>query len=450
MSDDLTTYSPARERRVLNFLMTDGANAATIAASCNLTGSDFRGAKERSIFEAAMALHASGQLSADTLIEEVCLRRNLVEPADFAAITGLTAPDYAIVEVQLPQICRALKRLSRDLAMLNAAAQIPPAIKEGNEDAVKSALQALQNAPQSDLPRATWQQTGSAEISHLKAIAGGLEEDDGRSIPWPWRDWNQNFKPLQRGELCVVGAGPSLGKSSLIRQICMKGAQTGLNTAVVSLEMSAGSIFNLMAATLSRHPWQRFRELHLRDKEDFIRSAEVVRGLNVAVLDSESSMSAISSWIRAEHQRRYLDIVAIDYLGIIADAQASKIHQKAAAVGQVAGAFKRLATELGCVIILGCQVNRDSFNDNRPPRLSDLKDSGDIEAHADRVIFIHRPPEDSTGKTQSVHDSVTDRPRFFMQMLQDKGRNVGTGALSTWFNRELTSFEGMISREDTA
>lgn len=86
----------------------------------------------------------------------------------------------------------------------------------------------------------------------------------------------------------------------------------------------------------------------------------------------------------------------------------------------------------------GCPLN----DGNREPRLSDLKDSGDIEAHADRVLLLFRPDMDKANKCeQSTHESLSERPRYFMELFQEKGRNVGTGSTRLWLRRELAKFE---------
>lgn len=440
-SPDHITHSPARERRILSFLNLDGAQAAILCAERGLTAEHFRGDKEAELYALAMEIHGTGVLCADIFQEEAILKRQIVTAAEFADCTTQN-PAEGMASMEIPRLAGELKRLHAEFCILKGAAQIPLAMKDGDKEALQKAISAISEAPGAVLPRATWQQTGLVEMARYRAIAAGKEDPDIRSLHWPWRTWDIDFKPMRRGELVIVAGYTSLGKSSLMRQVCLGVAKAGGNTALASLEMPAGDIFGLMAGSFCRQACGKFKTAHAQDQSDLLVAMETVRNLQLDVMDNDPTLAGLTGWAKARHNRNFLDLLVIDYLGIISDCQESRFKTKASAVGQVAGAFKRLATELGCVVILGVQINRNSQTEsNRMPRLSDLKDSGDIEAHADRVILLHRPDEDASGAPQSIHDSVMERPRYFMQLFQEKGRNVGTGSTAMWFNRELANFE---------
>lgn len=434
-------HSPARERRILAFLMLDGAEAMTLCAERGLAAEHFYGAPERTIFEECCQLHQSGQLFAEAIIESICVKKELMPVYEFAEVTK-QIPPYGMACMEIPKLVAEMKRLYSSRCILKASSEIPLAVKDGDPVALQKAIAAITEAPTSVLPRATWKQTGAVEIARYQDIAAGKLDPDVRSINWPWRPWDIDLKPMRRSELVVIAGYTSLGKSSLMRQVCLGVAKAGMNTALASIEMPAGDIFGLMAGTIARVPCGTFKRAHKQDQDELLTAMKIAQKLEIDVLDNESSLAGIVAWARARHQRKFLDILVIDYLGIIADCQGSRYETKAAAVGKVAGVFKRLAGELGCVVVLGVQINRAAdASDNRMPRLSDLKDSGDIEAHADRVILLHRPANDPSGGEQSLHDSVQERPRFFMQIFQEKGRNVGTASTAMWFRRELASFE---------
>ena len=105
-------------------------------------------------------------------------------------------------------------------------------------------------------------------------------------------------------------------------------------------------------------------------------------------------------------------------------------------------------------MLLLVQLNRNVVSERREPGLADLRDSGEIEAHADRVILLHQPETFSLGngpaEKQTAHDPIADRPRWFTHIFQEKGRTVGTAAGALWFNRSLARFEliATTSHED--
>jgi replicative DNA helicase len=99
--------------------------------------------------------------------------------------------------------------------------------------------------------------------------------------------------------------------------------------------------------------------------------------------------------------------------------------------------------ELDCAVLVACQLNRASANDsNSEPRLTSLRDSGDIEQDADKVIFIHRPDTDPDhcDAPQADTSSASEVPSFFVNLIQAKGRDDGTGIKSFRFHRQTASF----------
>lgn len=448
MSDEITFSSPAIEQRVMSYINQDGSAIMQMLAERAVTPTTFYGSRECALFEIASDLHAKQILFSGGVIlgEETVDRRKAMTWQDFVAITSQN-PELGSHTLEIPMLARELKRMERQRALKQANAVLAEALKNNDAEKVAATMMLMQSADISERPRATWHQVGGVEIDRAKAIIAGQDDPDVRSISWPWRDLDIDLKQFRRGESVVVAGYTSNGKSSMLRQLAMGAASKGHNVAFVSMEIPAGDIFNLMASAQSGQPWSRLKGLHPRDQAEFVKGAQQVRGMSIEVLDDNSSLAGIIAWLRSQHQRRFLDVVAIDYLGLVAECSPGKGQTKAAAVGEVAGAFKRLAAELQIVLFLAVQINRGPTTDgNREPRLSDLKDSGDIEAHADRVLLLFRPDADkTTGAEQSVHESLADRPRYYMQLFQEKGRNVGTGQAELWLRRELARFE-MIHR----
>lgn len=442
--DEPLVFSPAREQRILGYLTQDGTAALTIARERGVTAEAFHVPRARLIFQTAEDLHARGLLEGGDpyLAEAVVLVRRSMTMAEYVEATA-QHPPIGITSMELPNLCAELCRLQRRRAMASAAARIVTAVYENDPAGIAAARAALDVVDSTARPRATWAQTGQVQTEVARAVIAGRDDEDSRTIAWPFTEMDADLKPMRRAELVTIGAYTSVGKSSFMRQISLAAAVAEKNVAFVSLEVPASDIFNQLAAAKSNQPWSRLRGLHPNDQADFLVGCGEVGRLPIAVLDSETSLDGILAWLRAEHQRRFLDLIVIDYLGLCADCRPTKYATKASAVGEVAAAFKRIATELGAVVVLGVQLNRSAQTaGNRTPSLSDLRDSGDIESHSDRVLLLHRPDVDkTTGQAQGPHDLINDRPRFFMQLYQEKGRNAGTGYCSLWFARELAKFE---------
>lgn len=443
MSDEIVHSSPALEQRLLSYLNDVGAPVMQMCAERGVSSATFSGTREQALFEVAESLHAKQLLfeGGVALGEEAVERRKVMTWQDYVSLTNQRPLGISLVEA--PTICRELKRLEKQRVLKHANLALSQALKDGDQEKVTEAMAAINATDLTERPRATWHQVGGVEIERAAAVIAGKEDPDVRSIPWPWRALDIDLHQFRRSEQVVVAGYTSHGKSSLLRQLCVGAAVKGHNVAMVSMEVPAADVFNLMASAHSGQPWSRLKGLHPRDQREFLQGAQQVRGMSIEVLDDQTSLPGIAAWLRNQHARRFLDVIAVDYLGLVAECSPQRGQNKAAAVGEVAGAFKRIATELGVVLFLAVQINRGPQTDgNREPRLSDLKDSGDIEAHADRVLLLFRPDDDKANDCpQATHESLQDRPRFYMELFQEKGRNVGTGITALWFRRELAKFE---------
>jgi replicative DNA helicase len=104
-------------------------------------------------------------------------------------------------------------------------------------------------------------------------------------------------------------------------------------------------------------------------------------------------------------------------------------------------ALKDLAVSLKIPVILLAQLGREVEKENRVPRLSDLRESGNIEQDADRVIFIHAPDQKEDGSTQDLNDQSVSR--IEVNIIQAKGRSDGVATLTMSFHRPTTTFHAM-------
>ena len=121
------------------------------------------------------------------------------------------------------------------------------------------------------------------------------------------------------------------------------------------------------------------------------------------IFDSDKNPQQIAARIEACKAFMSIKAVVIDYLQLYVPPH-GKGETRDIAIGQVTLAFKDLAVSLGIPVVLLAQVSREVEKESRVPRLSDLRESGNIEQDADRVLFIHLPSENSEGTPQTVND----------------------------------------------
>jgi replicative DNA helicase len=194
----------------------------------------------------------------------------------------------------------------------------------------------------------------------------------------------RGFKP---GELYIIAGRPGMGKTALGLTFALNASLAGHKTLFDSLEMPQEQLTQRLLSRLSGEC------VHSGDPYDADKVDAARRQLDPLPLhvDDKSGLTITEIASRARrHKRRHgLDILFIDYLGLIEaeDRRANKVHQ----IEEVTKGAKRLAKELGIPVVLLCQLSRAlEQRDNRRPNLGDLRDSGAIEQDADVVIFIYR------------------------------------------------------------
>ncbi len=282
-------------------------------------------------------------------------------------------------------------------------------------------------------------------VEEAEAVATQICERQGLPadmiIKWPWRCMDLVFQPMQRGQLVVLAARPSVGKSSLARPMALAAAKAGHHVAFFTLEVSRVRLPLQMAATLARVGITELGRVHNGDKVAFMEALKSLRGLPISVFEHDRSIAQIMGRVAALHASKPVDMVIIDHGGQVSDISRANQKEKIGLIGQLTKGLKAFAHDNKAVCVLLWQLNRGSVNDgNREPRAADLRDSGELEQDADKVILIHRPDNDPSGGKQPYTASVAEVPAFFQNVIQDKGRDDGTATLSFRFQRTIATF----------
>lgn len=227
-----------------------------------------------------------------------------------------------------------------------------------------------------------------------EAAERGEKCDSGiTGIPTGLTHLNRLTLGWQKGDLIILGARPSEGKTALAIKFSMEAARAGYKAVIFSLEMSGPRLADrMMLAESGVSPlnWKRGKlspdELTITEE-----AAEHIRQLPISIDDTpNASIDEICYMVKALHSRKQLDVLIVDYLGLCKPSGAGRTRGQE--VAECSAKFKTLARQLDCPVIILSQLNRDS--ESRPqhkPRLSDLRDSGAIEQDADLVLLLHRP-----------------------------------------------------------
>ncbi|WP_428423572.1 replicative DNA helicase [Methylibium sp.] len=264
----------------------------------------------------------------------------------------------------------------------------------------------------------------------------GAEEVTG--VRSGFYDFDRMTAGLQPGDLIVLAARPSMGKTALALNIAENVAvQEGLPVVVFSMEMGASQLALRMVGSLGRIDQQNLRTGRLRDDE-WARLTEAVDKLGKASIFIDESAGLTPSELRARARRQarqcgQLGLIVVDYLQLMSGSGGNE-ENRATVIGEISRGLKSLAKELKCPVIALSQLNRsvESRTDKRP-MMSDLRESGAIEQDADVIMFIYR---------DDYYNKDSKEPGI-AEIIISKQRNGPTGEVKLTFLKPLTKFDNL-------
>jgi replicative DNA helicase len=173
------------------------------------------------------------------------------------------------------------------------------------------------------------------------------------------------------------------------------------------------------------------------DLQSYVDELTKVKRLKLEVYDRDRTLAHIVTRAKACAQIERPVAICVDYLQRY-DAQQERGETRDMALGRFTMAMKDLAIELNIPVILLAQLNRSVEKENREPRMSDLRESGNLEQDADRIIFLNAPDHRPDGAMQHLTDN--DVRFIYVDAIQAKGRSDGTGRCGMMFDRPITKF----------
>lgn len=259
---------------------------------------------------------------------------------------------------------------------------------------------------------------------------------------------NGGFSPE---DYVILAARPSIGKTAFAISMMLNMIYNDKKVAFFSLEMPAEKIAKRLLSMDSKVPASRINTAQFIDDDidKFNDSAERLfsKGENLFIVDVPNiSMTDLRGKARTLKKERGIDVVVIDYIGLISLPNAKSDTPTFERVSQISKGLKSLARELKVPVIVLCQVSRDS--EEKEPILSNLRDSGSIEQDADVVCFLHRKRKLSEEeKLKNAKDSEGRASLQVTKLIVAKNRDGETGDFKIGFHSELTAYVDIASQD---
>ncbi|MFA7309085.1 MAG: replicative DNA helicase [Patescibacteria group bacterium] len=256
-------------------------------------------------------------------------------------------------------------------------------------------------------------------IDHLHRNRGQL-----RGVPTGFHELDFLLGGLQKSDLVILAARPSMGKTSFALNLALNAAtKHKIGVAIFSLEMSRDQLADrLLSSTSGVDAW-KLRTGNLYE-DDFAKIGEAMAVLDEAPVYIDDSANITVMEMRAKARRlkseHGLGLIVIDYLQLMGGNSENRVQE----ISEISRSLKGLARELDVPVIALSQLNRAlEMRPDKRPQLSDLRESGSIEQDADVVVFIYR---------EEYYDKDTDRKNI-AEILVRKHRNGPIGSVDLFF-----------------
>ena len=265
----------------------------------------------------------------------------------------------------------------------------------------------------------------------MRRVVVKLESGEAaKPMPTPWSNLNRVLKGgIAPGELAILAARPGVGKTALAGCFGIETARAGHPVMFVSREVKDETVAARIMSREAKIDSRIFREgIQIApDLMPKIRKAQsLLDSAPIEIIERSIAPMTPREVRRLAKARGQLGLIVIDYLQLMEPDNRSNSRERE--VAEMSRAFKQLALDCNCPVLLLSQMSRKAEEENREPRLSDLRESGAIEQDADIVIFLHTPRQSLESPSPDVKVKVA------------KGRSSGAGSCWMRFEKLFSNF----------
>ena len=449
-AEKLLPHNLEAEEAVIGSLLIDGECISRIAPI--LQPGDFYRERNQLCYTAAQAM-----FQRDEAIDQLTLAGELARTEKLDAVGGMAYLSHLVsitpTSVHSEDYADIVSRTSTMRKLIGAAAQIS-ALGYNDTDDVEGTLRQAEDALFT--VRGAGQTRGFIPLrqiydQYLQDHAGDVDalSDTSGPVMTGYADLDEQLGGIQRSDMVILGARPSLGKSTLALNICLNAARNGSTSGIFSLEMSREQLAMRILSSEAEVDSHRLR-LDLTtfaEQQRIIDAIGQLSDLPVYIDDTPyQSLVEMRSKARRLSMERGLDLLVVDYLQLVQGQGQGRGYSanRVQEISEISRSLKALARDLDVGLLACSQLSR--LVENRPshrPLLSDLRDSGSIEQDADVVMFIHREDVYITEEEWEQQHPGQPYPEGIAEIIVAKHRNGPTGSINLKFHNNLVRFEAL-------
>ena len=426
MSERLPPFNTEAEEAVLGGLIIDPGAMVTVAPILEVR--DFHDERNSWVYEAMLALHGKR-----TPIDFLTVCDALGPRLDIIGVYYLhQLMDAVPTSMHAEHYARIVERCSRRRKLIDAAGKVAALAWDDALDPDDAHSQAVKAVVDARGKRGDRMVPISKALSDYYDRIEAVAKSGSLGVPTGYEDLDKILRGMQKSDLILLAARPSVGKTSLSLCIALNAAKLGQRVGIFSLEMSTDQVVQRLLSIESAVSSTSMRSGEMADSEwpAFFRSMGRLTDLGIHIDDTPGlTPSALRSKAMLLDAKHGLDLLVVDYIQLMrSDGKERDRYQIVTAISQ---SLKALAKDLNLPVLALSQLNREcESRSDKIPMLSDLRDSGDLEQSADVVIFIYR---------DEYYNENTERKNV-ADVIVAKHRNGPTGKIALVFQKHLARF----------
>ncbi len=400
-----------------------------------LSYDDFYYEANKEIYDSIKQIHLQNiPVDAVTVFEELKKRGKIDYVGGFEYLATLT--ENIITSKNVEAYCNIIREKSTLRKLIDASSEIVEKGYKENDDVQKIIELAESRIFAISQNRSI---NSFAEIKEVLMTVFNQLEERAKSgggitgLTTGYTDLDRMTSGLQRSDLILLAARPSMGKTALALNIAMNAVKSGSSVALFSLEMSKEQYVQRIISMESMVDSTKLRTGNLDDDDwtRLINTMSLISNYNVYIDDTPSvSLFEMMSKCRRLKIEKGLDLIVVDYLQLMSDGGRTDNRQQE--ISNISRGLKAMARELNCPVMALSQLSRapELRNDHRPI-MSDLRESGAIEQDADVVMMLYR--DEYYHKEESERKGITD-------VIITKQRNGPVGTVELAWIGQYTKF----------